>query len=89
VPLRKSWSRLKKVEEEELREATKQRFGYYTHDWQAPAALKVLERNDGMVIAGTGKGRTESFAPLDLASNRTFRNLWSLNHCIAHESTGG
>jgi len=69
VPLRKSWPRLKKkVKEEELREATKQRFGYYPHEWQARAALKVLEGNDGMVIAGTGKGKTVIFALLGLAA---------------------
>jgi len=58
VPLRKKWPQLKKrVKEEELREETKKRLGYYPHDWQMQAVLKVLEGNNGMVIAGTGKGK--------------------------------
>jgi len=69
VPLRTKWPRLKKkVREEQLREEIKQRFGYYPHDWQMQAALKVLEGNDGMVIAGTGKGKTMVFALLGLAA---------------------
>ena len=50
-----------------LKEETKQRFGYEPHEWQLQAALKVLEGNDGAVIAGTGKGKTMVFALLGLA----------------------
>jgi len=75
VPLRKTWPRLKKkVKEEQLREVMKQRFGYYPHDWQTRAALKVLEGNDGMVIAGTGKGKTVIFALLGLAAELSGTN---------------
>lgn len=75
VPLRKTWPRLgKKVKEEELREEMKQRFGYFPHDWQMRAALKVLEGNDGMVVAGTGKGKTIIFALLGLAAELSGSN---------------
>ena len=69
VPLRTTWPRLKrKVKPEELREEMKQHFGYYPHDWQMQAALKVLEGSDGIVVAGTGKGKTIIFALLGLAA---------------------
>ena len=45
-----------------------QRFGYSPHVWQMQAALKVLEGSDGMVVAGTGKGKTIIFALLGLAA---------------------
>lgn len=51
---------------EKLKE-TKYRFGYEPHEWQLQAALKVLEGNDGVVVAGTGKGKTMAFALLGLA----------------------
>jgi ATP-dependent helicase YprA (DUF1998 family) len=69
------WPRLKgKVREEELREETKARFDYYPHDWQLQAAVKVLEGNDGMVVAGTGKGKTIIFALLGLAAELSKTN---------------
>jgi len=69
VPLRTAWPRLKKkVKEDKLREEMKRRFGYFPHDWQVRASLKVLEGNDGMVVAGTGKGKTIIFALLGLAA---------------------
>ena len=46
----------------------KQHFGYYPHNWQMQAALKVLEGSDGIVVAGTGKGKTIIFALLSLAA---------------------
>ena len=68
VPLRKSWPQFKdKVKVATLKEETKRRFGYEPHEWQLQAALKVLEGNDGAVIAGTGKGKTMVFALLGLA----------------------
>lgn len=51
---------------EKLTEETKHRFGYKPHEWQLQAALKVLEWNDGVVVAGTGKWKTV-FALLGLA----------------------
>ena len=51
-----------------MREEMKKGFGYYPHDWQLRAAVKVLEGNDGIVIAGTGKGKTIIFALLGLAA---------------------
>jgi ATP-dependent helicase YprA (DUF1998 family) len=74
------WPRLKgKVREEELREETKARFGYYPHDWQLQAAVKVLEGNDGMVVAGTGKGKTIIFALLGLAAELSKTKIpWGL-----------
>ena len=69
VPLKTTWPRLKKkVEEGKLRDEIKDRFGYYPHDWQLRAALKVLEGNDGIVVAGTGKGKTIVFALVGLAA---------------------
>jgi hypothetical protein len=69
VPLRTTWPRLKKkVKREVLRDEMKKRFGYYPHDWQMQAALKVLEGSDGIVVAGTGKGKTIIFALLGLAA---------------------
>jgi ATP-dependent helicase YprA (DUF1998 family) len=66
---KKEWPHLKeKVEEERLRERMKESFDYYPHDWQLQAAVKVLEGNDGIVIAGTGKGKTIIFALLGLAA---------------------
>ena len=56
------------MREDLLREEMKERFGYYPHDWQMQAAVKVLEGSDGMVIAGTGKGKTIIFALLGLAA---------------------
>ena len=68
VPLRKKWPRFKeKVKETVLKEETIRRFGYEPHEWQLQAALKVLEANDGVVVAGTGKGKTMIFALLGLA----------------------
>ena len=68
VPLRKKWPRFnEKIRTEKLKEEVKQRFGYEPHKWQLQAALKVLEGNDGVVIAGTGKGKTMVFALLGLA----------------------
>jgi len=68
VPLRRKWPRFKKkVSVEKLKEETKSRFGYEPHEWQLRAALKVLEGNDGVVVAGTGKGKTMVFALLGLA----------------------
>jgi hypothetical protein len=68
VPLRKKWPRFKaKVKDERLKEEVKRRFGYEPHEWQLQAALKVLEGNDGVVVAGTGKGKTMVFALLGLA----------------------
>ena len=44
VPLKTTWPRLKKkVVEGKLRDEIKNRFGYYPHDWQLRAALKVLD----------------------------------------------
>ena len=75
VPLRTRWPRLKKkVSEDLLRETTKERFGYHPHDWQVEAALKVLEGNDGIVLAGTGKGKTLVFALLGLAAELSGSN---------------
>ena len=75
IPQRKKWARLKgKVNEERLREETKDRFGYPPHDWQMQAAVKVLEGNDGMVAAGTGKGKTIIFALLGLAAELSKTN---------------
>ena len=69
------WPQLKeKVEEERLKEETKKRFGYHPHDWQLRAAVKVLEGNDGVVIAGTGKGKTIIFALLGLAAELSMTN---------------
>lgn len=69
VPLKTTWPRLKKkVGEGKLRDEIKNRFGYYPHDWQLRAALKVLEGNDGIVVAGTGKGKTIVFALVGLAA---------------------
>ena len=64
----KDWPRFKeKVKEKKLKEEAKQSFGYEPHSWQLEAAVKVLEGNDGVVIAGTGKGKTMVFALLGLA----------------------
>jgi len=52
---------------ERLKGETKDRFGYEPHEWQLQATLKVLEGNDGVVVAGTGKGKTMIFALLCLA----------------------
>jgi len=69
APLKTTWPRLKKkVKEAKLREEIKDRFGYYPHDWQVRAALKVLEGSDGIVVAGTGKGKTIVFALVGLAA---------------------
>ena len=69
APLKTTWPRLKKkVNEERLKEEMKDRFGYYPHDWQMRAAFKVLEGNDGIVIAGTGKGKTLIFALIAIAA---------------------
>ena len=57
-----------------MREETNKRFGYYPHDWQMQAAVKVLEGNDGIVIAGTGKGKTVIFALLGLAAELSKSN---------------
>jgi len=81
--LRRKWPRFKKkVKEERLREETKKRFGYCPHDWQMWVALKVLEGNDGMVVAGTGKGKTIIFTLLGLAAApvRTFSQDSYLPH---------
>ena len=68
APLKKKWPRFeKKVKEERLRAEVKERFGYEPHEWQLQAALKVLEGNDGVVVAGTGKGKTMVFALLGFA----------------------
>ena len=73
--MRTTWPRLKKkVREEKLREEMEQRFGYSPHDWQVQAALKVLEGSDGMVVAGTGKGKTIIFALLGLAAELSGSN---------------
>ena len=67
-PPRKPWPQFKKkVNEDALKEAVKQGFGYEPHEWQLQAAVKVLEGNDGIVVAGTGKGKTMVFAILGLA----------------------
>lgn len=64
----KDWPRFnRKVKEAKLRDEVKQHFGYEPHGWQLDAAVKVLEGNDGVVIAGTGKGKTMVFAILGLA----------------------
>ena len=55
------------MKEDKLKKETKRRFGYEPHEWQLRAALKVLEGNDGVVVAGTGKGKTIIFALLGLA----------------------
>ena len=69
VPLAKKWPRFKqKVKDETLKAEVKERFGYEPHEWQLQAALKLLEGNDGVVIAGTGKGKTVVFALLGLAA---------------------
>lgn len=52
---------------EDLKAETKRCFGYEPHEWQLRAALKVLEGNDGVVVAGTGKGKTMVFALLGFA----------------------
>jgi len=68
IPLRKKWAGFKKkVSVEKLKEEAKKRFGYEPHKWQLQAALKVLEGDDGIVVAGTGKGKTMIFALLGLA----------------------
>ena len=68
VPLKMKWPRFKEeVSVENLKEETNRRFGYEPHEWQLRAALKVLEGNDGVVVAGTGKGKTMIFALLGLA----------------------
>ena len=67
VPLKK-WPRFKQeVSVEKLKEETNRRFGYEPYEWQLRAALKVLEGNDGVVVAGTGKGKTMIYALLGLA----------------------
>jgi ATP-dependent helicase YprA (DUF1998 family) len=43
-------------------------FGYYPHDWQLWAAVKVLEGNDGIIVTGTGKGKMAVFALLALTA---------------------
>lgn len=68
VPLRKKWPRLKKnVRAVTLKEEATRRFGYEPHEWQVEAALKVLEGTNGVVVAGTGKGKTMVFTLLGLA----------------------
>jgi len=68
IPLRKKWAGFKKkVSVEKLKEEAKKRFGYEPHGWQLQAALKVLEGDDGIVVAGTGMGKTMIFALLGLA----------------------
>ena len=75
APLQTTWPRLKKkVNEERLNEEMKDRFGYYSHDWQMRAAPKVLEGNDGIVIAGTGKGKTLIFALISIAAELSESN---------------
>jgi ATP-dependent helicase YprA (DUF1998 family) len=69
ISLGKKWPRLKeKVKDETLKDEVTRRFGYEPHEWQLEAALKVLEGNDGVVVAGTGKGKTMVFALLGLAA---------------------
>ena len=46
----------------------KQCFGYYPHDWQMQAALKAPEGSDGIIVTGTGKGKTIILALLGLAA---------------------
>ena len=72
VPLRKKWPRFKeKVKDTVPKEETMRRFGYEPHGWQLQAALKVPEANDGVVVAGIGKGKTMIFALLGLAVSLT------------------
>ena len=54
------------------------RFDYAPHEWQLQATLKALEGNDGVVVAGTGKGKMIIFELLDLAA----KLLKSKGHCI-------
>ena len=68
IPLGKKWPRFKaKLKGETLKQEAKCQFGYEPHEWQLQSALKVLEGNDGIVVAGTGKGKTMVFALLGLA----------------------
>ena len=57
-----------------MREETEKRFGYHPHDWQLQGAVKVLEGNDGMVITGTGKGKTIIFALLGIVAELSKTN---------------
>ena len=67
VPLKKEWPRFKEnFSIEKLKEETNRRFGYELYEWQLQTALKVLEGNDGVVVAGTGRGKTMIFALLGL-----------------------
>ena len=43
---------------ETVRKETMQRFSYEPHRWQLQAALEVLKADNGVVVAGTGKGKT-------------------------------
>lgn len=56
---------------ERLKEETKESFGYKPRDWQLQAALKVLEGSDGVIVAGTGKGKMMVFPLLGLAVKLT------------------
>jgi len=68
APLKKEWPRFKEnISIEKLREETNRRFGYEPYEWQLKTTLKVLEGNDGVVVAGSGKGKTTIFALLGLA----------------------
>ena len=56
------------MKEDWLKEETKKCLGYYPCNWQMQATLKAFEGNDGIVITGTGKGKTIVFALLGLTA---------------------
>ena len=87
-PLKKKWPRFKgKVKEDKLKKETKRRFCYEPHEWQLRAALKVLEGNDGVVVAGTGKGKTIIFALLGLLPHSSIHRVQPKAHlCKIHIS---
>jgi superfamily II DNA helicase RecQ len=63
------WPRIKKrIPVQQLVDLTEKVFGYKPRDWQLKVVLKILEGNDGMVIAGTGAGKSLIFGMLALAA---------------------
>jgi ATP-dependent helicase YprA (DUF1998 family) len=45
----------------EMREAVKERFGFFPCTWQLKAASTQLEQNDLVTLAPTGSGKTLTF----------------------------
>jgi superfamily II DNA helicase RecQ len=46
---------------DEMREAVKERFGFFPCTWQLNAALTQLKQNDLVTLAPTGSGKTLTF----------------------------